>query len=179
FGAELLRDRFVDGLIDVRHHLQLDQIGDELEWAPLKLPGQIANDDRRLERDNLAGLRRDKLRFCRRGRRLCRRGASLSLSAQRAGRAAASKSCRVAAALKIRPATRRGRAQRRLGCGLFGGARGGLGGQLDKADLVAYARRGRYGWRWRRRGGQINGRRREGDIAPYLARLDHRGRRWF
>ena len=52
FGANLLRDRFVNGLVHVGKHARLHQIGDDLEGLLLELLGQLAHDDRRLDRDD-------------------------------------------------------------------------------------------------------------------------------
>src|SRR2546423_1020461 len=68
FRAQLLRDGFIDGLVNVGHDLQLNQVRDELEGTALELFGEIANDNRWLERNNLAGLGRNKLWLLRRGR---------------------------------------------------------------------------------------------------------------
>ena len=57
-GAETLGDRLVDGLIDVRHHLQLDQVGNELKRFLAQLLRQFPNDDRGFERNDLRIRRR-------------------------------------------------------------------------------------------------------------------------
>ena len=56
-GANPLRHVLVDGLVDVGEHAHLHQVGDDLEGLAFQLLGQIAHDDRRLERDQLAGGR--------------------------------------------------------------------------------------------------------------------------
>ena len=65
FRAELLRGDFVDGLIDVGEDSQFHQVGDQLEWLFLELFRQVADDDRRFERDHFAGGGRDKFGPCR------------------------------------------------------------------------------------------------------------------
>jgi len=40
-----LRDDFVNGLIDIGHHLQFDEIGDQLKRLAFELLGQVADDD--------------------------------------------------------------------------------------------------------------------------------------
>ena len=58
FRAQPLGDGFVDGLIDVGHHFQLDQVSDELKRFLLQLLCELANDDRGLERDDHCALGR-------------------------------------------------------------------------------------------------------------------------
>ena len=53
FGANLLGDRFVNRLVDVRENAQLHQVGDDLERLLLELLGQFANDNGRLDGDDL------------------------------------------------------------------------------------------------------------------------------
>ena len=45
FGAELLRDFLVNGLVDVGEHAQLHQVGDDFERLLLQLRGQFADED--------------------------------------------------------------------------------------------------------------------------------------
>ena len=49
FRTNLLRDAFIDRLIDVSKHSKLHQICDYFEWLLPELFGQIAHDDRRLD----------------------------------------------------------------------------------------------------------------------------------
>ena len=51
-GADLLGDRFLDGLVDVRENPRLHQVGNDLEWLLLELVGQFAHHDRWLDRDD-------------------------------------------------------------------------------------------------------------------------------
>src|SRR6185369_4538462 len=62
FGANLLGDLFVNRLIDVGEYAQLHQIGDDFEGLLLELFGEVPDDDRRFDGNDLAGNRRDKLR---------------------------------------------------------------------------------------------------------------------
>ncbi len=74
FGAELLRDFFVNGLVDVGEDTEFHQIGDDLERLLLELHGQFAHDNRRLDDNDFAGLRRDKFGRRRGGRAGCSGG---------------------------------------------------------------------------------------------------------
>src|ERR1044071_2109037 len=66
FRAEFLRRGFVDGLVDVGENAQFHEVGDQLEGFAFELFSQVANDDGRFQRNDLAGGRRNKP-GCRRG----------------------------------------------------------------------------------------------------------------
>ncbi len=59
-GANALRHVLANRLIDVGEFADLHQVGNDLEWLALQLLSQIANDDRRFERNDLIGRERNK-----------------------------------------------------------------------------------------------------------------------
>ncbi len=59
FRAKLLGDFFVNRLVDGGENAQLDQIADDDERLLFELLGEFADDDRRLDDDDLGGVRQD------------------------------------------------------------------------------------------------------------------------
>ncbi len=57
FRANLLRDVLVNGLIDVGHDLQLDEVGNELEGFLIQLFSQFPNRNGRLDGNDFGGCR--------------------------------------------------------------------------------------------------------------------------
>ena len=62
FGADPLRHLLVNGLVDARKNARFHQVGDDLERLLLKLVRQVANDDRRLDGNDLGIGRQQDLR---------------------------------------------------------------------------------------------------------------------
>ena len=156
FRAKLLRNELVDGLVDVGHHLQLDQVRDELEGFLVQLLGQVTDDDRRLERDDLRAVRQDdggnggtRRSTDRPALRLPWTPGKLGLSALKtivATTAAAIEILTLPRTAKPGALWTARRRSRRWGNSLSSRT----GRQLDEPDLVTHAR---SGW-GRRRGGQ-------------------------
>ena len=186
-GANLPGDFLVNGLVDTGKDAQLHQIRDDLKGLAFELFGQFAHDDGRLKRDDLAR--------CQAGQILGGAGGAVC-----AGRARRDRVCRwhlLAAGPEGRRETapdipavpaaaeRSGRpppVRRPATAGTAGFAaglsapRGGLGGQLDEAHLVANLRAGRR----RRRRRQAAGWRRQrastagGGFADFRGGADFR-----
>ena len=61
FGANPLGRRLVNHLVDVREHAHAHQVGDDFERLLPQFSGQIANDNRRFDDDDLAADRHHEL----------------------------------------------------------------------------------------------------------------------
>ena len=59
-GANLLRDIFVNGLVDIGEHAHFHQVGDDLKGLAFQLLRQVAHNDGRFQRDHFAGGGRNK-----------------------------------------------------------------------------------------------------------------------
>ena len=53
-GADVPGNRLLDRLVDIRENVERHQVGDELEWLALHRLCEVADNDRRLERDQRA-----------------------------------------------------------------------------------------------------------------------------
>ena len=67
FAQSCCGDFLVNRLVDGGENAQLDQIADDDERLLLELLGEFADDDRRLDDDDLGGVRQINLGTCRRG----------------------------------------------------------------------------------------------------------------